>query len=128
MNHVLDSLGIVFPQYWLQDNVDSSFGAHLAILKDAFCQPKHMIDSKGDGTWVNSLLSASHAAVPIYSDSNDQVVADSGSNALLTHSFPKSISTHALDTDPGRALVASEGPPMAPDRWSSCLRTLQTSP
>ena len=44
------------------------------------------------------------------------------------YSWTKSISTHAPETDPGRALAACEGPLVAPDRWSSCLRTLQTSP
>ena len=58
-NHIMDSLGIVFPQYWLQENVDMSFSTHLAILKAAFCQPKLVVDAKGDGAWVSSLLSAS---------------------------------------------------------------------
>ena len=58
-NHVLDFLGIVFPQYWLQENVDNNFGAHLAILKGAFCQPQPMVDVKGDDIWVSSVLSAS---------------------------------------------------------------------
>ena len=58
VNHVLDSLGIVFPQYWLQENVDKSFGAHLAILKGAFCEPKFVVDIKGDAVWISTLLSA----------------------------------------------------------------------
>ena len=47
------------PQYWLQEHVDNNFGAHLAILKGAFCEPKSVIDIKGETIWVSSLLSAS---------------------------------------------------------------------
>ena len=107
-NHVLDSLGIVFPQYWLQDNVDSSFGAHLTILKGAFCQPKAVVDGKGEETWVSSLFNAvaldeQMAMFKMAMKSNSKPVLQPpfsvnpltklwqilGSNALLTHSFPK---------------------------------------
>ena len=107
-NHVLDSLGIVFPQYWLQDNVDGSFAAHLAILKGAFCQSKPVMDVKGDGACVPSLLSASAldeqmAMFKMAMKSNSEPVLQPpftvnpmtklwqilGSNALLLHSFPE---------------------------------------
>ena len=106
-NHVMDSLGIVFPQYWLQENVDMSFSAHLAILKAAFCQPKPVVDAKEDGAWVSSLLSASAvdeqmAMFKMAMKSNSKLVLQPPftvnpmtklwqilrSNALLLHSFP----------------------------------------
>ena len=58
-NHIMHFFGIIFPEYWLQDNVDMSFSLHLAILKATFYQPKLVVDAIGDGTWVSSLLSAS---------------------------------------------------------------------
>ena len=107
-NYVMDPLGIVFPQYWLQENVDMSFSAHLAILKAAICQPKHVVDAKGDDASVSSLLSASAldeqmAMFKMAMKSNSKPVLQPpftvnpmtklwqilGSNALLLHSFPK---------------------------------------
>ena len=85
-----------------------SFSTHLAILKAAFCQPKLVVDAKGDGAWVSSLLSASAlneqmAMLRMAVKSNSKPVLQPpftmnpmtklwqilGSNALLLHSFPE---------------------------------------
>jgi hypothetical protein len=34
---IMDALGIMYPQYWLQANCDMSFGKHLEVLKGVFC-------------------------------------------------------------------------------------------
>jgi len=37
---VMDVLGIVYPQYWLQGDCETSFPKHLAIIKTIFCSSK----------------------------------------------------------------------------------------
>lgn len=37
---VLNTMGIVFPQYWLQSSADSDFLLYLACLKKWFCEVK----------------------------------------------------------------------------------------
>ena len=85
-----------------------SFSALLAVLKGAFCQPKPVVDAKGDGAWMSSLLSAfaldeQMAMFKIAMKSNSKPVLLPpftvnpmtklwqilGSNALLLHSFPE---------------------------------------
>ncbi|KAG0595418.1 hypothetical protein M758_UG165000 [Ceratodon purpureus] len=107
-NHVMDSLGIVFPQYWLQDNVDSSFSAHLSILKDFFATPKPCVNLERDGDWVPQLLSSADldsqmAMFKMAMKSNSKGVLTPpftvnpmtklwqilGSNALLVYAFPE---------------------------------------
>jgi hypothetical protein len=39
---LMDAFGIVYPQYWLQLELETRFVTHLAILKDAFCQFKKL--------------------------------------------------------------------------------------
>jgi len=36
---VLDAIGVVYPQYWLQANVDNTFLQHLEVLKAFYCTP-----------------------------------------------------------------------------------------
>jgi hypothetical protein len=36
---VLDAIGVVYPQYWLQANVDNTFPQHLEVLKAFYCTP-----------------------------------------------------------------------------------------
>ena len=105
---MLNSLGIVFLQYWLQDNVDSSFGAHLTILKGVFCQPKPVVDVKGKETWISNLLNVvaldeQMVMFKMAMKSNSKPILQPpfsvnpltklwqslGSNALLIHSFPE---------------------------------------
>ena len=85
-----------------------NFSAHLAILKAAFCQSKPVVDAKGDGAWVSSLLSASalneHMAMfkmamknnsksvlqpPFTMNPMTKLWQILGSNALFLHSFPE---------------------------------------
>ncbi len=37
---VMDTLGILYPQYWLQPKCDPSFAKYLEILKTFFCYGK----------------------------------------------------------------------------------------
>ena len=88
--------------------MDSSFGAHLAILMGAFCEPKFVVDIKGEAIWISIFFSASAldeqmAMFKMAMKSNSKLVLRPsfivnpmtklwqilGSNALLTHSFPK---------------------------------------
>jgi hypothetical protein len=39
---MLDALGIFYPQYWLASNVESSFCTPLDILKNHYCEMKHL--------------------------------------------------------------------------------------
>ena len=99
---------IVFPQYWLQDNVDSSFSVVLAILKDFFATPKPCVNLEGDGDWMPQLLSTSDldsqmamSKMAMKSNSKGVLIPPLivnpiiklwqilGSNALLVHAFPE---------------------------------------
>jgi hypothetical protein len=57
-HHVMDAMGVVFPQYWMQENPERTFSTHLCILKDAFCHSKCVVELDGEGDWVKPLLSA----------------------------------------------------------------------
>jgi hypothetical protein len=37
---VLNAMGVVYPQYWLQANVDNIFPRHLKVLKSFYCTPR----------------------------------------------------------------------------------------
>ncbi len=39
---LMNAFGIVYPQQWLQLESETRFVVHLAILKDALCQPKKL--------------------------------------------------------------------------------------
>lgn len=39
-HHVLDAMGIIYPQYWLQDEAERSFPKHLKILWIFYCDAK----------------------------------------------------------------------------------------
>jgi hypothetical protein len=39
---LMDALGIVYPQYWIQENCEDSFQKHLTILQDFYCEPKYV--------------------------------------------------------------------------------------
>jgi hypothetical protein len=54
----MDAMGIVFPQYWVQEGADRSFSTHLSILKDAFYYSKCLVQVEGEGKWVKPVLSA----------------------------------------------------------------------
>ncbi len=45
---VMNALGIVYPQYWLQLDYDESFANHLHVLKVMFCYGKivHKVDEQ----------------------------------------------------------------------------------
>jgi hypothetical protein len=47
---VLDALGIVYPQYWLQGDCETSFRKHLTVLKEFYGEPRHVTR---DGVWVH---------------------------------------------------------------------------
>ena len=56
-HHVMDAMGIVFPQYWVQEGVDRTFSTHLSILKDAFCHSKCVVQVDRKRDWVRPILS-----------------------------------------------------------------------
>ncbi len=53
---VMDSLGVVYPQYWLQSDVDENFNKHLNVIKATFCSPKKLA---GSDVWVLEVMSTS---------------------------------------------------------------------
>jgi hypothetical protein len=54
---VMDALGIVYPQYWLQVDYETSFLKHLAMIKITFCSNKtQLLD--GVETFVHEVLNA----------------------------------------------------------------------
>jgi hypothetical protein len=57
-HHVMDAMGVVFPQYSMQENVERTFSTHLCILKDVLCHSKCVVELDGEGDWVKPLLSA----------------------------------------------------------------------
>jgi len=36
----MDALGVMYPQYWLQDEAEETFTKHLAVLMEYYCEPK----------------------------------------------------------------------------------------
>jgi hypothetical protein len=38
----MDSLGVVYPQYWLQFDVKYFFWKPLDVIKESFCHPKKL--------------------------------------------------------------------------------------
>ncbi len=54
---VMDALGIVYPQYWLQVNYETSFLKHFVVIKIIFCFNKtQLLD--GVKTFVHEVLNA----------------------------------------------------------------------
>jgi hypothetical protein len=39
---LMNALDIVYPQFWMQPNVDFSFSLHMAIIKKHYCQAKRV--------------------------------------------------------------------------------------
>jgi hypothetical protein len=39
---LMDALGVVYPQYWIQGDCEDSFRKHLTILEDYYCEPKYV--------------------------------------------------------------------------------------
>jgi hypothetical protein len=52
---VLDALGVVYPQYWEQDNYDTSFCKHLNVLKEFYGEPK-WVEKKGEKRLIPAVL------------------------------------------------------------------------
>lgn len=107
-NHIMDALGVVFPQYWAQPNADASFSAHLTILKDVFCHPRSVVAVDGEVAWVHELLSStaldeqmcmfkmsmkanskSVMAPPFTVNPMTKLWQILGSNSMLLHAFPE---------------------------------------
>jgi hypothetical protein len=58
---LMDALGIVFPQFWLQANCDELFSLHLKTLKAHFCELRSVIsrsEKEGVSCQVSKLLDA----------------------------------------------------------------------
>jgi hypothetical protein len=51
---LMDALGVVYPQYWLQLKLKKRFNVHLTIIKVTFCYPKKI---KLEVVWVQVLFS-----------------------------------------------------------------------
>jgi hypothetical protein len=45
---VMDAMGIVYPQYWLQTNANVTFPQHLEVLKNFYCTPRPCGQPKDD--------------------------------------------------------------------------------
>ena len=40
---VMDALGVIYPQYWLQGNYEASFRKHLTMIKDFYGEPRSVV-------------------------------------------------------------------------------------
>jgi hypothetical protein len=49
----MDSLSVVYPQYWFQFDAENSFNNLLDVIKAIFYHPKKLIDNV---TWVPKVL------------------------------------------------------------------------
>ncbi len=58
---VMDSFGVVYPQYWLQFDAKESFHNHLDVIKATICHPKKLGNS--DIVWVLKVLSTTSFSV-----------------------------------------------------------------
>jgi hypothetical protein len=52
---VLDALGVVYPQYWKQDDCDTSFCKHLNVLKEFYREPK-WVGKEGEKRLIPAVL------------------------------------------------------------------------
>ena len=57
-HHVMDAMGVVFSQNWMQENAERTFSTYLCNFKDAFCHSKYVVELDGKGDWMKPLLSA----------------------------------------------------------------------
>jgi hypothetical protein len=39
-HELMHAFGVVYPQYWLGLDLETSFQLHLDVIKDAYCVPK----------------------------------------------------------------------------------------
>lgn len=46
---IMEALGVVFPQYWLQEGCDELFASHLQVIKEWFCEMKCVKGNGKDG-------------------------------------------------------------------------------
>jgi hypothetical protein len=53
---VLDAMGVIYPQYWLQVDAKMTFPRHLEVLKGFYCTPRPSGQSK-DAPMVHPILS-----------------------------------------------------------------------
>jgi len=52
---LMDSLGVVYPQFWLSLNVEGSFQQYINVIKYVYCVPnKHGLF--GSGIWIPLML------------------------------------------------------------------------
>ncbi len=54
VHKVIDSLGVVYPLYWLQCDVEKSICKHLDMIMTTFLSPKKL---GNDDAWVLEVLS-----------------------------------------------------------------------
>jgi hypothetical protein len=52
---VMDAMGIVYPQYWLQTNANVTFPQHLEVLKNFYCS-SHPCGQPKDGKYAPMVL------------------------------------------------------------------------
>jgi hypothetical protein len=52
---IMEALGIVFPQYWLQDKCDELFPVHLQVIKGWFCRMRTMAVGSGEERQVKQV-------------------------------------------------------------------------
>ena len=57
---LLDTFGIIYPQYWKQEGADQSFPHHLSVLKNHYCHAKVLQGDVGEPYTAPELLSSSN--------------------------------------------------------------------
>jgi hypothetical protein len=53
---IMEALGVVFPQYWLQEGCDDLFPSHLAVIREWFCDMKSVTGPDGQPLQIRALL------------------------------------------------------------------------
>jgi hypothetical protein len=53
---IMEALGVIFPQYWLQDTCDDLFPVHLQVLKDWFCGMRSVVVGSGEERQVKQIV------------------------------------------------------------------------
>jgi hypothetical protein len=65
---LLDAFGIIYPQFWMQEDVEEAFQQHLSVLKAFYCTAREVNGGRpliegGDSFTAPELLSASKLEV-----------------------------------------------------------------
>ena len=49
-HHLMEALGLVYPQYWLTEDCKENFDKHMVVIKSHYCEPKTTHTHRGRPT------------------------------------------------------------------------------